>query len=264
MPVRPENIYQCGELLVGTTSPDKSAIVNLDSTTRGALLSRMTTTQRDAIESPATGLLIYNTTTQKYNFYNGTEWKKVEGDGGGCISGSGTAGKLAKFTDTEDIGNSVITEDEDGNVGIGVEAPTEQLTLPGTKKILWTGVNPFADPTPSSVYTEEADNLNVESDLNAGREVHLGNFVQNHYIAVRKDGVVIDDIPGLSIGTSANPDAATILNLVSTTKGVLFPRMTEAQRDAISTPAEGLTIYNLDSNHLNVFNGTAWKELAYS
>ena len=34
----------------------------------------MTTTQRDAITSPATGLVIYNTTANALNFYSGSAW----------------------------------------------------------------------------------------------------------------------------------------------------------------------------------------------
>jgi len=40
-------------------------------------LPRMTTTQRDAIPSPATGLLIFNTTTKKLGYYSGTAWGQV-------------------------------------------------------------------------------------------------------------------------------------------------------------------------------------------
>ena len=47
----------------------------------------------------------------------------------------------------------------------------------------------------------------------------------------------------VGIGTTT-PDASAILDLKSENKGFLPPRMTTAQRDAISSPAEGLTIYN--------------------
>lgn len=66
-----------GATAFGTTSaPNASALVELRSTTKGLLLPRMTTTERDAIGSPAAGLLIYNTTTAKLNVYT-TAWEAV-------------------------------------------------------------------------------------------------------------------------------------------------------------------------------------------
>jgi hypothetical protein len=59
------------------------------------------------------------------------------------------------------------------------------------------------------------------------------------------------------IGT-ATPDAAAQLEVASTSKGFLPPRMTTAQRDAISTPPAGLVVYNTTTNLLNFYNGTAW------
>lgn len=55
-------------------SAQASAVFEAASTTKGALIPRMTTTQRDAISSPATGLEIFNTTTNRFEHYNGTYW----------------------------------------------------------------------------------------------------------------------------------------------------------------------------------------------
>lgn len=51
------------------------------------------------------------------------------------------------------------------------------------------------------------------------------------------------------------PDASSILDMVATSRGVLFPRMTTTQRDAISTPATGLTIWNTTTGQLEDYNG---------
>ena len=75
-----------GNVGIGTTVPAATSILDLTSTTKGFLAPRMTTTQRDAITSPATGLMIYNTTTNAYNVYNGTTWGAVGGGGGGSWS----------------------------------------------------------------------------------------------------------------------------------------------------------------------------------
>jgi hypothetical protein len=62
-----------GILGLNTTTPNASAQLDISSTTRGFLPPRMTTTQRDAISSPAAGLVIYNTTTSKLQVYT-TSW----------------------------------------------------------------------------------------------------------------------------------------------------------------------------------------------
>lgn len=62
----------------------------------------------------------------------------------------------------------------------------------------------------------------------------------------------------LGIGT-ATPNASAILDLTSTTKGFLPPRMTAVQRDAIATPAAGLTIYDTTNNKADFYNGTVWR-----
>jgi hypothetical protein len=61
----------------------------------------------------------------------------------------------------------------------------------------------------------------------------------------------------VGIGTTT-PVASAVLELQSTDKGFLPPRMTSAQRDAISNPAEGLTIYNTDVKCLDTYNGVRW------
>ena len=66
-----------GTVGFGTSTPSEKALLDLTSTTKGFLPPRMTTTQRDAITSVPAGLMIYNTTTNKLNFYNGSAWEAV-------------------------------------------------------------------------------------------------------------------------------------------------------------------------------------------
>jgi hypothetical protein len=58
----------------------------------------------------------------------------------------------------------------------------------------------------------------------------------------------------------ANPDKSAILDVSSSSKGLLTPRMTTVERNLISVPATGLLIYNTDEAGFNVFNGTIWKD----
>jgi hypothetical protein len=70
-------VLNSNNVLIGTTTDSASAILNVASTTKGALLPRMTTTQRDAISAPTEGMLIYNTTTHCLDHYNGSAWAAV-------------------------------------------------------------------------------------------------------------------------------------------------------------------------------------------
>ncbi len=56
----------------------------------------------------------------------------------------------------------------------------------------------------------------------------------------------------------STPDNSAMLDVKSTTKGFLPPRMTTAQRDLISSPATGLTIYNTTKNCNETYNGSSW------
>ena len=62
--------------------------------------------------------------------------------------------------------------------------------------------------------------------------------------------------------TGALPNASAIVDISSTSKGLLIPRMTATQRTAIVTPASGLQIYQTDGTKgFYYFDGTAWKQL---
>ncbi|MCX7909258.1 MAG: hypothetical protein N2560_07065, partial [Ignavibacteria bacterium] len=72
-----EIFSQAQNVGIGTTTPHSSALLELFSTSHGFLVPRLTTTQRNAITNPATGLLIYNLDSQRFEYYNGTQWVGV-------------------------------------------------------------------------------------------------------------------------------------------------------------------------------------------
>jgi hypothetical protein len=55
-------------------APAASAMLDVNSTNKGLLIPRMTAAQRAAIASPATGLLVFDTSAGQYHFYNGSTW----------------------------------------------------------------------------------------------------------------------------------------------------------------------------------------------
>lgn len=74
-------------------SPDQSAILDVVSTSKGMLVPRMSSAQRNGISSPATGLLIYQVdNTPGFYYYDGTTWQAI---GGGSSGGSETDPKVS-------------------------------------------------------------------------------------------------------------------------------------------------------------------------
>ena len=83
---------------------------------------------------------------------------------------------------------------------------------------------------------------------------------------------VISSVAVLQITTAQNvginnngdtPDPSAMLDVSSTTKGMLTPRMTQAQLNTIATPATGLLIYQTDNTPgFYYYNGTTWTLLA--
>jgi hypothetical protein len=67
-----------------------------------------------------------------------------------------------------------------------------------------------------------------------------------------KDGTVV---------SSPMPDANALLELESNNKGVLFPRMTKVQRDAMTNVPEGLVVYNTTESCLNQYTSAGWASL---
>lgn len=63
----------------------------------------------------------------------------------------------------------------------------------------------------------------------------------------------------IQTGTIAAPVASAQLEVNSTTKGFLAPRMTTTQRTAITSPAEGLCVYDLTLHKLFIYDGTLWQ-----
>jgi hypothetical protein len=122
--VNNSNVFNNGaEVGIGTVNPNTSAKVDIESTNQGFLLPRMTTTQRNAIASPALGLQIFNITTNCLNFYTGTSWFETCGSpsstsilanlncGGATVTGTLTNGTAAS-------GVSVSVPYTGGNAGV--------------------------------------------------------------------------------------------------------------------------------------------------
>jgi len=96
---------------INNDSPDASSALDITSTTAGLLIPRMTETQRDAISSVATGLMIYQTDgTVGFYYYNGSSWAEV----------AATSKTYSVDTFYAELGGYVIELSSDGKHGLVV------------------------------------------------------------------------------------------------------------------------------------------------
>ncbi|HYK46355.1 MAG TPA: hypothetical protein VEV83_14350, partial [Parafilimonas sp.] len=121
-----------GSAGIGTTTPNASSALEIKSTTQGLLISRMTKAQRDAIVTPATGLMVYQTnSTPGFYYYSGTAWTAitVKSKGWSLTGNAGTASG-ANFIGTTDaqplmfkVNNTKAGFlDFTGNIGFGLQS----------------------------------------------------------------------------------------------------------------------------------------------
>ena len=63
---------------IGTLNPDPSAKLEISSIDKGLLIPRVNTTQRQGIINPATGLLVFDTDTKTFWYYNASSWINLD------------------------------------------------------------------------------------------------------------------------------------------------------------------------------------------
>jgi len=112
-----------------------------------------------------------------------------------------------------------------------------------------TGLGFLADVTPGNLSNATA--IGARSIAEKSNSLILGSIAG-------KNGAT--ETARVGIGTSA-PHALAILELATTQKGLVLPRMTNAQRNAISSPAEGLLVYSTTSHSPWMYNGSGWDNL---
>ncbi len=125
---------------IGTTTPNSSAMLDITSplNNKGLLIPRLTSAQRIAITSPATGLIVYQTDgTAGLYMNNGTSaspiWAYVFTSGSGALSGSGAATQVAFWNGASSLSSNsnLYWDNTNSRLGIGTPTPAVSLDVTG-------------------------------------------------------------------------------------------------------------------------------------
>ncbi|MBI2721190.1 MAG: hypothetical protein HYX39_03335 [Bacteroidetes bacterium] len=155
------------------------------------------------------------------------------------------------------------------NVGIGTNTPQSKLHVSGAiRSDTLIGVGPrnlFAAPNGriyDSLVMPSTLNWEINGNSNIGATNFLGTTNTNDVIfkANNSEAARIKPAGNLGIGT-ANPNASALIEMVSTSRGLMVSQMNTPQRLAIVSPANGLLVDDITAGVLMRFNGVRWLEV---
>ncbi len=276
-------IVRYGLVGIGTDNPQakldvvgkiRSTGLEVNSTTEGALLPRMTTVERDSISSKVEGLIIYNTTTKQLEIYSDGVWKVSGGGGDSLPKGTISFFNLSACPDgwaekTELKGRYPLGLPSSGTLGQSVGASL----INGENRTVGQhshGVTDLGHNHPGLVAVAgQGWGGGGPSDYWIGGPLRGGVIEKtNTNISIQNSGSVVGTnapyLQLLACEKQTEGDLSSGGNSAGNCTVCQISKMTTAERDAISNPEEGLEIFNTDTEAKNLFNGTEWTETAFT
>lgn len=142
---------------IGTLNPDPSALLEVQSTDKGVLLPRLTSSQKNGIASPAQGLFIFDTDTESFWYYDGTQWVEALGPIGptgpqGVQGPQGVTGPTGPTGADSNVPGPTGPQGAQGPAGIqGITGPTGPVGPTGPQGLQGaqgpTGIQGIDGPT---------------------------------------------------------------------------------------------------------------------
>jgi hypothetical protein len=192
---------------IGTTSPNVNAALDVTSTSQGMLFPRMTTTQRDAINSPAKGLTIYNTTLNSVQTNTGTAespiWKIWDG-------------RNPATNGTADVSGYTCATATAGTLSAGVAIVEGTVTQTITATVTRTGTYTITASANGVIFTKSgtfsttgAQNIILQASgtpTNTGTNIFTINTTPN--CSFSRTTITVPDAPTSPVATPGNAQAS--------------------------------------------------------
>jgi hypothetical protein len=292
-------LNQTGDLGIGANS-HSSAILSLFSNSKGFLPPVLTQFERNSIPTPAQGLLIYSSTTNSINYFDGIEWKDagqaftVENaqDATGLLFSTGVhSGISYSYDDVNNKIDSTVTINLQGVLTNGNTSTISAIFTDGTNTTtinidsisVENTTNKFTINPNSFIFEQGLDNLTLSIPVLSGNNTQT---FQNASGTI----ALLSDIPppGISslttnnvfVGDNTNnASQLPILNynylgrlagdVESLSIGsfnllpypLTIPSFTTAERDLLTGVIAGSIIYNKTVLQFQLFNGSAWASI---
>ena len=170
---------------IGTTDPNGSAALDITSTTKGLLIPRMLAAARTAIDTPATGLMVFQTDgTAGFYYYNGSSWVAITAG----LDGTNVARQDASNTFNED---NLFNGAKNFVVNITPSA-NSQITFAGREVSIQGGLEAYSGPD-THIPVSVSGALNVNQSYFGGVDDRSVNYIKTPKVEITTEPVDISD-----------------------------------------------------------------------